>query len=332
MAHEITLTAGKDEIAFVGDRSKIWHGLGQELTVGSPIEVWEQEAGMNWKINSSPLKFNVPGLNEAGEDTNETSVFEGKQVLYRSDTKAPLSVVSERYKVVQPKEVLEFFRSLVDEAGFQLSTAGTLFGGKKFWALADTHQRLGLSEGKDVTGGYLLLSTSCDGTLATSAQFTSVRVVCNNTLSIALNASGKQRVATSHSTEFQPNNIKAELGLYENAWDKFSDKLITMSQVKVTSKDAYDLILEMVAKDVADPTNAEIRNVNEIINLYMGGGKGSDLAGQTAYGLLNAFTEYYDHHVGRIASNRLNSSFWGLSNANKLKAQGLIESKFGIAA
>lgn len=301
MAHEITRTDGKDEMAFVGSRSAIWHGLGQELTAGSPIEVWQKEAGMDWDINSSELKYSDP---ESGE-----LIYSGKKVLYRGDTKAPLSVVSDRYKVVQPKEVLDFFRSLVSDAGMELSTAGTLFGGKKFWALADTKQSLYVG-GKDLIGGYLLLSTSCDGTLATSAQFTSVRVVCNNTLSIALSDSGKQRVSTSHSTDFVPSDIKEQLGLCGSAWERFSDRMIGLHDVLVSGKDAYDLIMSLVADDASDPTNAEVRTANYIQNLYLGGAMGSDMAGKTAYGLLNAITEYYDHHVGRIASNRLNSSFW----------------------
>lgn len=308
MAHEITHTNGKAEMAFVGNRSEIWHGLGQELTRGSSIETWQREAGMDWVINSSELRY-------TDQDT-KTQVFDGKQVLYRSDTREALSVVSSKYKPVQPKEVLEFFRSLVSDAGMELSTAGTLFGGKKFWALADTKQTVVLP-GNDTVNGYLLLSTSCDGSMATAAQFTSVRVVCNNTLSVALGDKRKARVSTSHRSTFNPNNVKGELGLYESAWDKFSKQLTQMSATKVSVKDAYNDILELIAHDSSDPTTAEIRTTNEIHSLYLGGGMGSDLAGKTAFGVLNAMTEYYDWHVGRNASNRLNSSFWGVANKNK---------------
>lgn len=322
MAHEISLVNGKSEMAFIGDRSQIWHGLGQELTPGSSIETWQREAGMNWDINSSVLNFTDQDLTPRE--------FKGKKVLYRSDTRTPLSVVSDRYQIVQPKQVLEFFRSLVSDAGMELSTAGTLFGGKKFWALADTKQKVALNDGRDVIGGYLLLSTSCDGTLATSAQFTSVRVVCNNTLNIALTGDGKKKVSTSHSTIFNPSNIKYELGLCESAWDTFIHGMEDLTRVAVTPKDAYNLIMSLIAEDDSDPSNAEIRTTNMIHGMFMGSGKGADVAGKTAYGLLNAFTEYYDHHVGRIASNRLNSSFWGLGNKKKLEALGTIKNQFGL--
>lgn len=326
MAHEITIRAnGMAEMAFAGNRSEIWHGLGQELTEGSSIETWQREAGMDWDINTSPMMYH--------DQNEDPQIFEGKQVLYRSDTLAPLSVVGDRYKVVQPKAILEFFRSLTEDAGFVLSTAGTLFDGKRFWALADTKQKVVLNGGHDLIGGYLLLSSSCDGTLATSAQFTSVRVVCNNTLGFALQGEGsKQRISTRHATEFKPNEVKKKLGLYEDSWDVFARDMEAMTKVKVSLKDSYRAILELVSPCPDDPNTADIRTVNEIHNLYLGAGMGADMAGKTAFGLLNAMTEYYDHHVGRIASNRLNSSFWGSGAKNKTKAYDYIMDKFGIAA
>ena len=89
---------------------------------------------------------------------------------------SPLSVVSQRYQEARPLEILNFYRDLTEQAGFELETAGVLKGGKKFWALAKTWQISAL-KGKNVSNGYILLATACDGTLATTVQFTSIRVV-----------------------------------------------------------------------------------------------------------------------------------------------------------
>ena len=70
----------------------------------------------------------------------DLKTYPDSKVLYRSDTLAPLSVVSNRYQVVQPHTVLEFYRDLVATAGFELETAGVLKGGRKLWALAKTGQ------------------------------------------------------------------------------------------------------------------------------------------------------------------------------------------------
>ena len=143
-----------------------WHGLGNQLPEKQPLEIWAQAAGMDWQIKESPVHFSIDNVHNA----SMFGSFDEQKVLYRSDTNSALSVVSNRYQVVQPMEVLEFYHDLTEQAGFELETAGVLKGGKKFWALARTGQTSAL-KGKDVSNGYILLATACDGTLATTAQF-----------------------------------------------------------------------------------------------------------------------------------------------------------------
>ena len=164
-----------EQMAYVGDTP--WHGLGNQLSPKQPLEVWRREAGMDWDILESPVHFKSSMAGHLGS----IHTFPEQKVLYRSDTKMPLSVVSQRYQTVQPNDVIEFYRDLTEVSGFELETAGVLKGGRKFWALARTGQDFTL-KGKDLVNSYILLATSCDGTLATTATPTTVRVVCNNTL------------------------------------------------------------------------------------------------------------------------------------------------------
>jgi phage/plasmid-like protein (TIGR03299 family) len=113
--------------------------------------------------------------------------------------------------VVQPKEVLEFYRDLTEVSGYELETAGVLKAGRKFWALARTGKESAL-KGNDVVKGYLLLATSCDGTLATTATPTTIRVVCNNTLSIALNGASSA-IKVPHSTSFDAQRSRSSWAL-----------------------------------------------------------------------------------------------------------------------
>jgi phage/plasmid-like protein (TIGR03299 family) len=179
------------QMAYVG--ATPWHGLGNRLTQKQPLELWQREAGMNWQIQESPVHFKADTVGNLGTIHS----FPEQKVLYRSDNKAPLSVVPNRYQVVQPREVLEFYRDLTEVSGYELETAGILKGGRKFWALARTGQTTAL-KGNDQVNGYLLLATSCDGTLATTATPTTVRVVCNNTLTIALD--GNSRASRCRTT------------------------------------------------------------------------------------------------------------------------------------
>lgn len=191
-----------ETMAFVNQTP--WHGIGNKLAVNQPIDVWRKQAGMDWDIQEAEVKYNVPSRDA---DSVECQ-FDRLKVLYRSDTNAPLSVVGERYQIVQPRQILEFYRDLTKRNGFELETAGVLNGGKKFWALAKTNQTAAL-KGGDVVNGYLLLATACDGTLATTAQFTSVRVVCNNTLAVSLsNSSGAVKVPHNEYSH-ESNHIAA---------------------------------------------------------------------------------------------------------------------------
>lgn len=178
MTHQI------EQTAYVG--AAPWHSLGNNLPSKQPIEIWQREAGMNWQIKESPVHFQSDTAGHLGT----IHTFPEQKVLYRSDTKVPRSVVSQRYQIVQPREVLVFYRDLTEVSGYELETAGVLKGGRKFWALARTGQKAVL-KGNDQVNGYLLLATSCDGTLATTATPTTVRVVCNNTLNVALDGAAR---------------------------------------------------------------------------------------------------------------------------------------------
>ncbi|KVS34318.1 DUF932 domain-containing protein [Burkholderia cepacia] len=306
-------------MAYVGQEP--WHGLGNKLAPQQPIEVWADRAGMNWSIESSEVRY-VSGSSGIGS----IHAFSDQKVLYRSDTKAPLSVVSARYQVVQPREILEFYRDLTEVGGFELETAGVLKEGRKFWALAKTGQT-GMLKGKDHVKGYLLLATACDGTLATTAQFTSVRVVCNNTLAIAL-GDGTGVVKVPHRSQFDAAAVKRQLGIAVSSWDAFTVRTKAMAERKVTDSAADAFFRRVLTYTVTNPGERDGMTVNEravraVGELYAGRGKGAQLpsASGTAWGLLNSITEYVDHHRrARSDDHRRDAAWFGQGALIKQKA------------
>ncbi|AZC01672.1 MULTISPECIES: DUF932 domain-containing protein [Acinetobacter] len=335
MAHQI------EQIAYVGETP--WHGLGNQLSPNQPLEVWAQQAGMDWRIESSNVSYMAQ--NERGQSI--IMPFEEQRVLYRSDTHAPLSVVSQRYQEVQPKEILEFYRDLTEQSGFELETAGVLKGGKKFWALARTGQSTAL-KAKDVSNGYILLATACDGTLATTAQFTSIRVVCNNTLAIALRGQSSSAgvVKVPHSTKFDAEKVKQQLGISVRAWDEHMYEMKQLTQRKVSQQEAkayFDAVFNNSTMSISDPEENIIqfyRNVaqqtqekkpepngramNKALDMFNGQGRGADLssAKDTAYGLLCSITEFVDHERRAMSTDhRLDSAWFGAGAG--LKQRGL---------
>ena len=308
MAHEIS------SMAFTGETP--WHGLGNQLTEQQPIHIWLKEAGMDWSIQQSDVLFN------ADSSALHIRSHSDAKVLYRSDSLEPLSVVSNRYKVVQPHEVLNFYKDLVSVGGFELETAGVLKGGRKLWALAKTGQEAKI-KGNDRIKAYLLLATSCDGTLCTTAQFTSVRVVCNNTLQMATRDSNGA-VKVPHSTKFDPSQVKEALGIGFANWESFMTNLKQLSQRTVSPQEADSFIRTVLNEPELTEENVQGSKMFQTVNsLYQGKGMGSELssASGTAWGLVNAMTEYVDHHRrARNQDNRLDSAWFGQGAILKQKA------------
>jgi phage/plasmid-like protein (TIGR03299 family) len=328
-------------MAYVGQTP--WHGLGNQLSQNQPIEVWAKQAGMDWRIESS----NVSYMAQNSRGQSIIMPYEEQRVLYRSDTHAPLSVVSQRYQEVQPMEILEFYRGLTEQSGFELETAGVLKGGKKFWALARTGQTSALN-GKDVSNGYILLATACDGTLATTAQFTNIRVVCNNTLAIALRGQSSSAgvVKVPHSTKFDAEKVKQQLGISVRAWDEHMYEMKQLTQRKVNQQEAkayFNAVFNNSTMSVSDPEENIIqfyrnvaqqvqekkpepngRAINKALEMFNGQGRGAELssAKDTAYGLLCSITEFVDHERRAISTDhRLDSAWFGAGAS--VKQRGL---------
>nr|WP_239504913.1 DUF932 domain-containing protein [Stenotrophomonas maltophilia] len=292
-------------MAYAGERP--WHGLGNRLAPQQPIEVWKRQAGMDWKIEEAEVRY-VTGNHNLGV----IHVFPEHKVLYWSDNRKPLSVVSKRFQVVQPGQILEFYRDLTASSGFELETAGVLREGRKFWALARTGQSTTL-KGRDKVDGYLLLATACDGTLATTAQFTSVRVVCNNTLSIALgNASGAIKVP--HRSQFDPEVVKRQLGITVSSWDGFVARMKALVDRPV-DPDSVEGLLRRVLTYAGPDGKAEVVNEQAMATvrlMYEGDGKGALMASSrgTAWGLLNSVTEFVDHHRRARSDDHRRDAAW----------------------
>jgi phage/plasmid-like protein (TIGR03299 family) len=311
MAHLI------EQMAYVGQTP--WHGLGNQLTSNQPLDVWAKQAGLDWQIEESPVRFVTNSSGHLGE----ILAYPDSKVLYRSDTRAPLSVVGNRFKVVQPEEILEFYRDLTEVSGFELETAGVLKGGRKMWALARTGQS-GMLKGNDQTNAYVLLATACDGTMATTAQFTSIRVVCNNTLAVALKGATANAVKVRHNTVFDANLVKKQLGISVSAWDDFMYRLKTLSERKVKATEARNYFLKVFTDDIKEGVGkTNERAMARALALYEGEGMGAALASSdgTAYGLVNSITEFIDHHRrAKTIDHRVDSAWFGTGAAVKNRA------------
>lgn len=321
MAHEIDLASiGRASYA---STQKEWH-FGQTqhqiLLPGAPVEEWQAAAGMSYDIKRGFVRY----ATERGQSAQDMRVVADKVVLFRSDTLAPLGVVSDNYKVVQPREVLEFFREWADAGGMTIESAGVLFGGKRYFATAKIADGVAVdgTGGRDRIVPYALLSTSADGTLATEGRWTAVRTVCNNTLRLAREGTAAFRL--SHRSEWQPEKFKAVIEEAQAEFGAFMQTSRKLAAVKVDARLAEEMTIALFRKGGTDSDKArESRGFAKVMELFSGTAKGATLetAHSTAFGWLNACTEYTDHHIRATSDeNRLASALWGPGDALKQRA------------
>ena len=311
MAHELTTHVdGRVEFAYLASDGTPWHGLGQALEDGTSLDAWRVAAGMDWKIKRGIVRYNT------SVDGDQLELPE-QHVLFRSDTKAPLGVVSKRYQVVQPGEVVEFFRDIARAGGLELSAAGTIYDGKRFWATAKIGEAAPTSVA-DKIGGYILISTSADGSLATEVRRTTVRTVCKNTLAMALGDQASVRV--THKSVFDPAQVKDFMGLNSAAWDAFRHNVTRLANISLLEEEAGVITAGVLG---GGEKVRETAGFKKVLSLFNGAGMGAEMDGVmgTRWGLLNAFTEYADHHArARSDENRFVSSQWGAGADLKQRA------------
>lgn len=316
MAHMIATTStGKAAMAYVGDTP--WHGLGQKLTKDSPLDVWAQESGLDFQLGMATVNFDIPATPWNGMRTEKVA-YHGKKVMYRTDSNMPLGLVSNSYKVVQPIEVLEFFRDMVGAIA-HLETAGVLRNGAHYWALARMDGEFAVAG--DRVNQYLLLASSCDGSLATQARLTSVRVVCNNTLQLAQGSGDVVQVR--HNSVFDPASVKTRLGEFNDAFKTFEQTAKVLAGIKLSSAQAQTVFTKILGGDEKKPSRAAVR----ALALFEGAGIGAELesAKGTAWGALNAVTQLLDWETARSNDARLaNAWFGGGVNVKAKTAQALL--------
>jgi phage/plasmid-like protein (TIGR03299 family) len=323
MAHEVYQVNGKDSMAYVG--STPWHGLGQSLTPGADIDTWIKEAGMEWTIHEGTVLYL--------DHEDEARSFGEQKVLYRSDTGDPLSIVHQSYNVVQPREVVEFYRDLVAAGGMTLETAGTLRHGRIAWALARIGKDFDVSgkdkdKFKDQVQMYALLATSCDKSMASTGRLTSVRVVCKNTMDCAY-GSGLNIAKVNHRAVFdqaKQDEIKQEMGLIHSEIDEREKEMKSMATTSLKKEDAIGFFLTLLSKrnqdGSLDISEVSPKAVDKLYTAYKSS-PGSNLptAKDTLWGAVNAVTYSVDHNANaRSDETRLDNAWFGQGRAMKAQA------------
>ena len=264
-------------------REKPWHGLGT-LVAEAPASADALIcAGLDWRVEQKDVY------------TGDGSLIPGYKVNLRSTDNAALGIVSDRYKVVQNEDAFQFTDDLLGE-GVTYETAGALQGGKKVWILAKMPQRYFIA-GDEITP-YLVVMNAHDGSSGIKVAMTPIRVVCQNTLNLALNRA--KRIWTTKHTENVMSRVheaRETLQLAEAYMGELGRGIDALSQIRLTDKKVMEFMQEFfpVTEDMPDVQKKNnLRLLNDLKQRYF---DAPDLShvGRNGYRFVNAVSDFATH-------------------------------------
>jgi phage/plasmid-like protein (TIGR03299 family) len=288
MAHNIDMSNGRANIAFLGSRNDVWHKLGHEMIPGMTMDQWLAAAGLNWEAEKV--------LAWAGNQPSDIVEADAFKFIQRNDTKHVLGVASDRYCIHQPRSIVEWFQRYVGVDGrFGVDTLMALKKGALICGTALFKDDLTVAGDKHVA--RLLMSTTFDGTGSTINKGTMVRVVCNNTLDAALAVPGCE-VRTRHNTQFNADKVSRELETIVQSFHAFKNMGDAMARVTVDQdktikffKTLLDIPFETKKEDLS---TRKLNQYEDMWRAYRTTATETDTG--TAWTALNAVTRYVDHN------------------------------------
>lgn len=302
MAHMLEKRNGQISFAYLEGVQR-WHGLGNELKAGATKEQWLRDSGLAYEVALGKL--------EAVYADGAKMDYSDKRFVYRVDDKKRFGVVSKSWQPHQPAQVFDFMHGLCETAGYEMTTAGVVFGGARIWALIRTGAATKVLD--DTIEPYLLLATAFDGTLATTGKKTSICVVCNNTLSASLNE-GNGLVKIYHQSSFNADVLRTKLGIKADSWKLFITTVRAMAKTKVKQQTAESFVADLLANVYKAKEPAKTPTFAAIMDRFNGGMIGADQDARrgTLWGLVNSVTEHADHSTAKSEDARFIASQFGL--------------------
>ncbi len=316
MAHEIDATTGQTAVFVTGEAA--WHKLGTVVSTAQTSAEAIKLAHLDWHVDQRNLAVPAP-------DGSWLPV-EGKVANVRNDTQGVLGVVGVGYRPFQNQEAFDFMDAIVQERLAMFETAGALKGGRHIWMLARLPREI-LVAGNDVIHPYVLLTNSHDGSRSLRMIPTSVRVVCNNTLSLALGrAKSTDGISIWHteSLERRVTEARNNLGIITRRMDRFATEAQSLARRQLNGDQLRDYFTGLVA----DRSEKQQQKLLEafIDNLHNERNAMPEIR-DSVWAAYNAVSEFADHQItvhGRDEltklDNRVNSMWFGAGNELKQQA------------
>lgn len=274
-----------------------WHGLGTRVEEAPTSKDALKLAGLDWRVDQKSIQ--VCG----------GSKIENFKANVRSSDKKVLGVVTDRYRVVQNEDAFAFTDNLIG-GDVRYECAGSLAGGKKIWLLAKMPEREIVG---DKTEPYLCFSNTHDGSGAIRVCMTPIRVVCNNTLNIAL-STAKRSWSVRHTGDIQSKLHEAAvcLELADKYMEKLDEEAQRLANKTITDERIREILDELFPLD-EDASDREKKNVKSLKDEFMICYFAPDIQQfrNTAWGMVNAMSDMVTHNAPKRKTANYRENNWG---------------------
>ena len=299
-----------ERTTFVSKRELSWHKLGKVVEAMTSEEAIEL-GGLNFEVGLEPIYIAGQRLNNsdvkgfdnvikqklslgANVEYYERQTIKGSFATVRKDNHFPLGVVGGRYTPIQNREAFDFFDNAIGEGHAQYETAGALGNGETIFITAKLPNYIKVNG--DNIDSYLLFTTSHDGSGAVQVLFTPIRVVCANTLSIAIGeAKNKITIRHTKSAKEKMNNLEKVLGMSSTLKDEMNLNFAILQNITISDNMIEDLMIDCLGLKVLEDKgvlSTKSDNIlEEALKYYKFGFGQKDIYG-TAWGVLNGVTGY----------------------------------------
>ena len=296
-------------------RQKPWHGLGTMVQEAPTSKDALILAGLDWQVIQKPI-ITQDGIPISGFKAN----------LRETDNRV-LGVVTDRYRTIQNHDAFAFTDSLLGE-GVTYETAGSLQNGRRVWVLAKLPQRYIIS-GDEITP-YLVFMNAHDGTGAIKAAMTPIRVVCQNTLNLALHTA-KRSWSTNHMGEIygKLQDARDSLLYAEQYMTELGKTIDTLNRQKLSDQQVYEYI-DLLFPLIDNPTQQQMKNLRkmkeDVLKRYF---EAPDLqyVGKNAYRFINAVSDFATHAKPLRERSNYRESLFGRT----VDGNALIDKAYSIA-
>lgn len=314
MSHDIISTAWTGEVP--------WHGLGVRVPNDLTPEQMMKAAGLDYTVSKKRAFIDMEG---------ERVPLENSQALVRDDTGEILTTVTDGWIPHQHRDVFSFFREFVLSGEMEMHTAGALRAGKSgimAWMLAKMDDSFTLFEG-DQVDSYLLFTNPHVYGKAITVMFTPIRVVCSNTLTMALAGLDSPAVRFTHRSEFDPKIVKKVLGLASKENDHYRWAAEKLAAVKVTRENMIEYFNSLFPAPDSKNMSLPAETCLDLVAAQ----PGAQYAEGTLWPAFNAVTHFVDFKYGKPkkesndndpheVDRRLHASWYGHNQRLKMKALG----------